>query len=108
MDDAGLGAGLGVGFFIIVLIVWLGFGWWGSSIMSKKGRSGCAGFALGALLGPIGLVIALLLSNDPEAAERQGLAQGEMRKCPQCAEVIRRDAVRCRFCGSDVPSMGSV
>ena len=108
MDDAGLGAGLGVGFFILVLIVWLGFGWAGSAIMKKKGRSGCGGFALGFLLGPIGLVIALLLEGDSHASERQGLAQGEMRKCPQCAEVIRRDAVRCRFCGCDVPSMGSV
>jgi len=101
MDEAAFGGG----FIVIMLIVWLGFGWAGSVIMKKKGRSGCGGFALGALLGPIGLVIALLLEGDAGAAERQGLAQGDLRKCPQCAELIRRDAVRCRFCGSDVPAM---
>jgi hypothetical protein len=23
------------------------------------------------------------------------------RKCPQCAEVIKKDALKCRFCGSE-------
>lgn len=30
-------------------------------ILSRKGQSGCAGFALGFLLGPIGLIVALVL-----------------------------------------------
>ena len=40
--------------------------------MSGKGRSGVGGLALGLLFGPIGLIIALLLSRSEEnEAERQ-------------------------------------
>jgi len=28
---------------------------------------------------------------------------GDSRKCPFCAELIKREAVVCRFCGRDVP-----
>jgi hypothetical protein len=31
------------------------------------------------------------------------LARGETRKCPFCAELIKSEAVVCRFCGRDVP-----
>jgi len=38
-------------------------GWWAGSIMSRKGRSGGAGWALGIFLGPIGLLIAASMSR---------------------------------------------
>ena len=57
---------------VIGLVIWLAFGVVGAMIMSGKGRSGCGGFALGVLLGPIGLVLALLLRPSEEnEAERQ-------------------------------------
>ena len=48
------------------LVVWLVLGLIGASIMSSKGRSEVAGFALAALMGPIGLLIALLLEPSKE------------------------------------------
>ena len=47
---------------VLFVVVWLVCGAIGAAIMSGKGRSGVGGFALGVLLGPIGLIIALLLS----------------------------------------------
>ena len=58
--------------FVLVLIFWIVFGVVGAMIMSGKGRSGCGGFALGVLLGPIGLIMALLFRPSEEnEAERQ-------------------------------------
>jgi hypothetical protein len=89
----------------ILLIIWVLFGVAAAMIMSNKGRSGCGGFALGFLLGPFGLIIALVLQKDHKELESQALTSGDMRKCPQCAELIRREARKCRFCGSEVPTL---
>lgn len=89
----------------ILLIIWFLFGIAAAAVMSNKGRSGCGGFALGFLLGPIGLIIALVLQKDHKTLENKAVSSGEMRKCPQCAELIRWEAKKCRFCGSEVPPM---
>ena len=53
-------------YYAMLVAVWLAFGVGGALILSGKGRSGCGGFALGILLGPIGLIVALLLSPSEE------------------------------------------
>lgn len=86
-----------------ILIFWLLMGVVSSVVMSQKGRSSCAGFLLGVLLGPIGLIIALVLKKDQEQINRAEWQDGKVRQCPQCAEYIKSEARKCRFCGSEVP-----
>jgi hypothetical protein len=77
---------------ILGLSVFLAVGFWVSSALvasefaSARGR-GKAGFFLGLLYGPLGVIMALLL---PSAAGR----------CPFCYEPVHSKATICPHCGS--------
>lgn len=81
---------------MIYIIIWIGLGIVGAMIASSKGNSGCGGFALGVLLGPVGLLIAFFSSDDEKEKRRK---QGGVKKCPYCAEYVKQDAIVCKHCG---------
>lgn len=90
---------------MLFAVIWLSISIAASVIMQKKGRSGIGGFVLGFCFGPIGLLLTLILSIDQNGLERQALTSGESRKCPACAEIIRTEASKCRYCGTNVPTL---
>lgn len=73
-----------------------------SNIAKEKGRNLTEGFLLGFFLSYMGLLIVALLPKNEETIENKKIFSGTGKMCPYCAEVIREEAIICRFCGKDV------
>lgn len=74
---------------------------WGAE---QKGLGGVGYFFLSLFLSPIvGLIGVALSPPNIEKIERRALRSGNARRCPACAELVRRQAIICRFCGADLP-----
>lgn len=72
----------------LVIILWLLCGVAAAMIGSQKGMGG-QGFLLGFLLGPFGILFALL-------------STGNRKTCPQCRELIHKDAEVCPRCKAEL------
>lgn len=106
----------------MIIFIWILFGISAAIVASQKGRSGVSWFFLGILLGPFGLIFALILKSVvpgaiipyPSTYSRSSIPPNkrlvmdqETKQCPQCAETIKLAALKCRYCG-EVFSEGKV
>src|SRR2546428_7083239 len=66
-----------------------------------RGRHGPGWFLLSMVISP--LLAFLLLMMLPSRSKSAGAPETqELRKCPECAELILREAKKCKHCGSGV------
>lgn len=70
------------------VIFWFICGLIAAAIGSSKGE-GCVGFIIGLILGPLGILAALL-------------SKGNRVRCPYCREYIDKKATKCPKCQSDL------
>lgn len=87
------------------------FGWLTCSIIvgvaaSGRGRSGIAWFFISALISPLfGLILLLVLPKVGAAAllrdvSGEAITPETHVRCPDCRELVRADAKKCKHCGS--------
>lgn len=78
-----------------------------ASIARSKGYGFGIWWLYGAALFLIALPHALIMKVNQAGIEEWQLDEG-MKKCPSCAEIVRGEAVKCRFCGYEwVPIVSS-
>jgi hypothetical protein len=80
-----------------ILVVAVVLGIIPAMIAKNKGRSFGVWWLYGAALFIVALPHALLMQTDPAA-----LGQ---RKCPYCAEFVKREARVCRYCQRELPEL---
>ena len=99
---------------IYVVAFWILCGIASAAALSRYNKAGI-GCLLGTLLGPIGIIIALIMRSDARqnqeeashaAPAREQEQRGSEHECPYCAELILSRATVCKHCGRDVQPVG--
>lgn len=78
---------IGLGFLLVLLP-----GIAAAFIADRKGRN-IPGWAFMCIIFPVAIIVLLILDS-----KKKKRAENDYAPCPYCKEMIKKDAVMCRFC----------
>lgn len=86
------------------ILIWIICGVIAAAIGSSNGENGCSWFGIGIILGPLGVILSFF-AKGKEQKEREKAKKGYSsiyKVCPMCAEIIKKEAIVCKHCGSNL------
>lgn len=95
------------------MIVWLAIAGACAYFANQKGRSAVGWFVVGFLLSFVALIILWVLpavgfddAKSQEIARKYGVSS-RYRKCPECAELVQREATKCKHCQTQLSAIAA-
>jgi hypothetical protein len=87
---------------LLIPILWVVLSAVVATTADNRGGFGWAWFIGSLLFSPLLCFLLLMASpKNQDKIDALAIKNGVMKKCPRCAEIIKRDALVCKHCGHE-------